>query len=243
MHPTTLDGFLDEMMKIAFGPKQADKVLSLAKKIQLPKASRRVMPGLSGGPDAKKFMKGVDRSTRPYGEIAGRVAEEAKKHYKDSPSLALTTKGKKIFPGNTGHLGKALEESGIGQALKRVSGPAPRVPASQQKMFHAVLKGHELDEATVPSRLGAAHFGHRSPDVIFREHNRVATLPKGNEAAVSAMKHYRGKMEGSQLFPKGIEYGSGQRLSRHARKRLTALAEQKVVAQTKPAFKQMLETA
>lgn len=242
MNSTMLDGFLDELVKIAFGPKQADKVLSLVKRVQLPKASRRVVPGLSGTPQASKFMKSVDRTTRPYGEIGPAIADLTKKEFAKTPGLHAAAKGKKIFPGSTGHIGKALEESDMGQALKYVSGPAPRVPASQQKMFHAVMKGHELDEATVPARLGAGHFGHRSPDVIFREHNRLATLPKGNEAVVSSMKHYRGQREGSYLFPKGIEYGSGPRLSRHARKRLTALAEQKTVDQTKPAIKQMLET-
>lgn len=241
MNSATLVGFLDEMVKIAFGPRQANKVLSLVKKVQLPKASGRVVPSLSGSPQASKMLQSIGRSVRPYGELAPALTELGKKHLTSVPGYNMISKTKAVFPGNTGHLGKSMEKSDYGQALKHVVGPAPRVPPSQQKMLHAILKGHELDETSVQSRVGAAQFGHRSPDVIFREHNRLATLPKGNEGVVAMMKHFRDPREGAQLFPKGIEYGSGPRLSRHARKRLSELAERKAVEQSKPALKQALE--
>lgn len=144
--------------------------------------------------------------------------------------LRTAMPGLPIFPGR----GSTKQQLALG-GLRLPSGPI--VPAAQQKMFHAVSKGHELDESAVPFALGAKAFGHNSPDVLFREHNRLVTLPPGNEAVKGVFTRMRtaqgrnhpvGHTEAA-LFPPQIPYGEGPRLSRHARKRLTELVEEKAI--------------
>lgn len=221
MTPQTLLSFRHELTKLAFGPEQAQRVLSLAKRIQLPKASGKIQPGLSAGPGYKSLVRGAKSSANLVG--MGDMAEQA---VKASPVARVlkANKGPAIFPGS-GSFESQIEKGDVGRLLGR---PA-HVPADQKKMLHAVVKGHELDESSVKARLGAAHFGHRSPDVIYREHNRLATLPKGNEQVKGYMQHLRSQMEGPALMPKGMTFGEGPRLSRHARRRLTDLRENQMV--------------
>ena len=91
---------------------------------------------------------------------------------------------------------------------------------NDRMMLDAAIKGHELNEATVPPRRGFAELGHRSPEVILREHNLAATLPEGSpvKGALKAMREHHG--EAAALRGVGLEYGEG-RISRHARKHFT----------------------
>jgi hypothetical protein len=236
MNIATLIALDDELEKIAFGHSQINKVLSVAKKLQLPKASAKVIPFLSGSPSFKNMIRDAGKATKGFGKYAPEMKDAFTSAMKEHPIKSLGAHKAVIMPGKTGHLGKMMRQSSTGQMLEGSLGKAPQVPAHQQKALHGVLKGHELDEATVPGRIGAAQFGHRSPDVIFREHNRLVTLPKDHEELKSYMRHFRQPMEGAHLFPRGMEYGSSPRLSRHARKHLTNRAERRFVEQSTPAL-------
>lgn len=249
---TILNGFFDEMQKIAFGSAEAKKVLSLVKARQLPKASRRLIPGLSAVQSGSQIAKDIRRSRKgmhsalgpELGELAATTVFNAQIN---SPMGRLSKQNPvpMVFPGRgtpTQQLNRMHHPGMV---------PLTHVPTKQQKMLNAVLKGHELDESSVPGRLGAGQYGHRSPDVIFREHNRLVTLPPGNEEVQTFMKQVRNprpnantqtlisqmgltvpaRARESTLFPPQIQYGEGARLSRHARRRLTDLAEQKELTQ------------
>jgi len=213
----SLTSFLDEMEKIAFNETQAAKVMGLAKRIQLPKASKAVRSSLSGSPGFKSLTGDALGAAKKLGANTPELKSQVHEAISSSPGSAITKQvGKTIFPGHTGHVAKLVGAKGL--------------DGKQQKMLHGVLKGHELDEATVKGGLGAAHLGHRSPDVIFREHNRLATMPKGYEPVRKSMQSAREGRESTFLFPKGTTYGEGPRFSRHARKRLGELAEKKTIS-------------
>lgn len=229
--------------KFAFDPEAAQKVLALAKARQLPKASGRLVPTLAGMPGLKQHRSdtaGVHKKlTEALGPSTGKFLAAQAQQQTDAtvPGRILQQTGKPtIYPGR----GSIRDQfnSAVGDAF----GAPPTVPAEQRKMLHSILKGHELDESSVSSRMGAAQFGHRSPDVIFREHNRVVTLPPGNAQVQAFMKHYRDpkipelqaidispRLRESTLFPTNLTYGESPRLSRHARKHLINRAERNVL--------------
>jgi hypothetical protein len=213
-------------IKVAFDAEQAAKVLRLAKKKQLPKASKRLVETISGAPGGNRVLGDALASLKrtPIPGISESMVREMIGHTPPA-RIAKRVKGGVLFPGR-GAIEKQLHRETFG-AL----GKAPAV--KNKKMLHAVIKGHELDEIAAKGRIGAAHFGHRNPDVIFREHNRLATLPKGHEDVVKFMQHYRAPREGATMFPKGMVYGQGPRLSRHARRRLSEVAEQRAVETAK----------
>jgi len=216
-------GVAEGMSKIAFGKAEAERVLRLAKKKQLPKASRRIVPNLTAIPDAKRMRRGAEQAMAEMPEGAREALKPMIEEMTSSAQarLAKRTKGPGVIaPGGNieKHVADMAEKSGI---------VLPRLPKRQKKMQHAVLKGHELDELTPHSSTGAAQFGHRSPEVIFKEHNRVVTLPKDHKELQDYMRTLRSTREGRALFPKGMEYGHGKRLSRHARKRLKELADKR----------------
>lgn len=226
--------------KTAFNEAAANKVLSLAKRLQLPKASKAVMPGLGGIPAYKSTMKDAFKA----GRLGGFTPEQVTEAVGEMPGVGVSKQmGRAIFPGGERSLPKALRvrwtdakmlEKEVGPEFAgKITGPLgpepAHLPAGNMKMLHAVLKGHELDEATVRGGIGAVHLGHRSPDVIFKEHNRLMTLPKEHEAIREFMKPVRQKFEGAWLFPKGMAYGESPRLSRHARRRLTESAERRTL--------------
>jgi hypothetical protein len=209
--------------KTAFGPEQANKVLSIAKTLQLPKASKGLRPGLSAAPNFKNTVKGVARVATPLGATRAEVVE----HVAAQPGMAAVKRAGRpvIFPGK-GSTQSQFSGNITDTIMRGTGGPsAPAVPSNQRKMLHAVVKGHELDEIASRQALGAGQFGHRSPDVLYREHNRLVTMPAGNEKVKDFMRYQRGAGEAPWLFDRvGLEYGKGPRLSRHARKRLTESA-------------------
>ena len=92
------------------------------------------------------------------------------------------------------------------------------------------MKGHELAETQVAPSNSFAGFGHRSPDVILREHNMIQTLPKENEAVGDTFRSIRALGEAPALkATTGFQYGQGPRVSRHARKHLTRLHEEEAM--------------
>ena len=229
----TLHGFRDELEKIAYGPAEAQKVLGLAKKIQLPKASGRVVPTISGGPSLKKGLGEMTRQLVSAGAPSHAEARAAAMEASQlNPATALMGKKPVIMPGQ-GHLPVQMNQASMAQAIGQQfgAGSPPYVPAQQQKMLHGILKGHELDEASVRGAVGAGHLGHRSPDVLYREHNRLATMPPGHEQLQKYMQYHRGVREAPFLFDQfGLHYGQGPRLSRHARRRLTTAVGNRAMA-------------
>lgn len=220
-------------LKCAYSLSDANKVLGVAKKLQLPKASGRIMPNLSGGPALGQLVKETSNVFSKVPEM-GKIVNKADaiKTMQEGPLPGLFKQGPRILPG-AGSVPRQMQQAVAGAGLPAL----PQVPAQQQKFLHSIVKGHELDEATVPGRMGAQQFGHRSPDVIYREHNRVVTAPKGTEETQNLMRAARSSREGAALFPKGMEYGQGQRLSRHARRRLTDMHEARAIAELQDAIK------
>ena len=220
MRLATLLAFDNEMEKIAFGMVQGNKVLRIVKKMQLPKASQRAVPmGLSAIKPASQAVPSRIASLQRAGvpSHAMPTAQELHASMKGVPGGGI---------GSQVSSGKILPGSDQMRSLEK------NVPDRNKKMLHAVFKGHELDELkTVPS-LGAEHMGHMSPAVIYRESNRVATLPKSHKPVADFMQNMRGRGFEGTLFPSRLPYGK-QRLSRHAIKRLTALQGEKTVAQAK----------
>jgi hypothetical protein len=113
---------------------------------------------------------------------------------------------------------------------KIIAAGGPRSPSiassgpqrgADHKMIESILRGHEWDELGAKPMTAFRGMGHMSPDVILREHNRVATLPKEYGAAGSFMKDLRAGREAISLGDYGVDYGNSPRLSRHARKRIT----------------------
>jgi hypothetical protein len=116
----------------------------------------------------------------------------------------------------------------------------PKMNGPQRKALNALVHAHELDEASVIAkgnkRIAFGQFGHMSPDVILREHNRIVTLPEHLKPAGQALATVRKPLPGSlapsalreQDMLKGlVDIGQGARLSRHARKHITNLVHQR----------------
>ena len=237
MTSPTKQSFLDELIKIAFGPEEAAKVSRLAKKIQLPKASYQSSSTIAARPPASKFSP----------------EDRAKYKMRGGPL---------IYPG----LGKLHSQFHQPLVVSNYLRDIPsrrelvREPRMEQsRMLHAILKGHELDETKVNMKDPGRHdfHSHLSPEVMLKEHNRVTTLPKEYDETRHYMQALRGfntgKVDdeglgyhnteyspGKRFTPEdissgivakgsevddlrrfGIMYGAGPRLSRHARKRIT----------------------
>ncbi len=108
-----------------------------------------------------------------------------------------------------------------------------RLDKANRRALSSIIRGHELDELGAAKRspsLVTAGVGHAAPDVIFREHNRVATLPPELRPAGDVLRTMRRSTgEGDLLLGRfGITYGEG-RISRHARRRLQESLERKGV--------------
>ena len=197
-------GVAAALTKFGFGPEDASRVLSLAKTKQLPKASARVIPVLAAA-------RGL---TPAQAAVVTNSSRQASPH---DASHATSNMIGHIFPG----------KGSPTQQFANLRPGMPVIPADQQKMFNAVAKGHELDELSVRPSPGALAYGHMSPDVVLREHNRIVTLPPGNEQVAAAFRYARIPHEGAEFMPQGMRYGQGDRLSRHARKRITETIAQR----------------
>lgn len=210
---------LDAFAKYALDEGSMSRILSTVKKMNV-----RRMPGYLAAPSEKSVMKGV------RGQMAKMRSLGAPEEVSESLP-ALTSMALGAVP--VGHPTKAIINSPVkGDALRFVrefeaAEPsainAVKTPADR-KALEAVMKGHELAETQVQPGLAARSFGHLSPDVMLREHNMVTTLPEQHGAVKQLMGNLRENTgePTSMLAPYGIEYGKSPRLSRHARKHITA---------------------
>lgn len=238
--------FCDEMKKIAFGPEEARKVLRIAKKRQL---SLRAAPALVG--DAahmlpKETMVGAlgTKGTRAAQELHEKVVR-ADLARGGVPAEATDQTMSVIRVVNKKNLDRVRQYAPQGVIMSKGSAPAameagaraagipapPRPPANQRMMLDAVMKGHELDESLAKPRIAFKMFGHNSPDVILREHNRLATLPAEHAPVRDYIRQFRAQHESPVLSQYGIDLGKSDRLSRHARKRITEHLERRAKMQ------------
>jgi hypothetical protein len=238
-------GFADELTKIAFDEAQAMRVAGLAKKIQLPGAAARTMSTAMGramGMPGMKVPVPLAAVAPTRTAIAGglnTVSKVTRATPAEMPALrtgfhkAFKEQGGDALSGQMGgHIVQAPRAIGKlrGIAKKGLGKNLPTLDPSQNRMMQGVLKGHELDELRVRPNAATAPFQHLSPDVIYREHNRLATMPQGYEPVRSSMQQLRAGREAEALFPKQIQYGApGQRLSRHARRHLSEISERKMM--------------
>lgn len=231
-----------KLVKISFNLDDAKKVLTAAK----PNVIRRsadVVPGMNmgfaavGGP---KRMKSLGNAAAGrLTEYGGATPEVAKSLVNDTfhraagPLKGWAPKQTAIMTPQRGDAASFLKGMGM---------PTPPMNAPQRHMLEGVFKGHEMDEAVVQPKGSFQNFGHLSPDVILREHNRVRTMPAGFEPVQQTMGTLRGIPggEASALKPYGVEYGQSARLSRHARRRITNMIEHDTMSAQTPALQQAL---
>lgn len=211
-------GFKDALSKYAFNERDAAKILSMAKPKQLPKASYRALPKPLQGAG----LLGLAKRPLAVADIASQKAQlqglnlppehlDAVNKVTDSlNALSKKVPQGAVIPGSDPTITRFIAER---------TGLTPP-PASQRKMLHAILKGHELDEMSMPGSTAFRNFGHRSPQVILNEHNRVATLPAGYEDTRDYLKTLRTPENTALQMHTGMRYGESPRLSRHARKRV-----------------------
>lgn len=232
-----LGAFFDELEKIGFGAEQAQSLLTAAKKFRTPKAAAKLLPGgmaagFAGLPAPSRIAqeaKALPGKLISYG-VPKPVAEQAAANTAAMPIIQVALGMKQpVIVGRPSGIRSALKRlpglEGAGESLGALS-------PSNKKMFNAVVTGHELTEATVPGRAGFGPMGHRSPEVMLREHNMATTLPAANSPVRDTLSQMRGA-EKPALSSVGIEYGQSPRVSRHARKHLTNLIESKAEEQMK----------
>jgi hypothetical protein len=245
---------LEEILKVAFDMNAAGQVLRVAKKLTLPKAASRVAGRLADNIGASKSMRlGMVSSPmaamppKSTNAFVGKIQSLAPEHARSALGEQLGSQIAATAPlqnlvahPSTRHTGailrgtrgptldRAIYAAGEGGAI----GAVPRLTPEQMKMRNAVFRGHEVDELRAGrgtgQQLSSANFMHASPDVIFKEHNRVATLPQAMQPVGQYMRNMRQAGEGNAFFgPFKKQYGVGPRLSRHARRRMTESLERR----------------
>lgn len=236
------------LIKLGFGMPQAEKVLALATKKQLPKASYKILipfQELGLGP----------RDIKPFREaLVGPMGSAPAKYQARALHLGGPLRQRMIssLPQN---MQKPMERfaTGFQQTLKEkapqgaIIARGSKIPLikrlseatgvkgltpENQKMFEGVIKGtHELGETQVYPEIGAMPFMHNSPEVLLREHNALATLPPEHAKVRELMQATRAmgpepamlkEMAGLPVFGEG-------RVSRHARKHMTELMNKGVL--------------
>lgn len=216
--------------KIAFGPAEAGGVLGAAKKYVLRRGTTLgagyAAPGIGSTGGDIKYLSNV---LADHGADVGKARSALQNQFAESP-IAPWSQRKAVFTPNRGDGGsflRSIAKYGPPKAENELLGHVNSMSPTERRTLDAVLKGHELDELQVPTRLAFTPFGHRSPDVVLREHNRVATLPADHANVRGAMQALReiSKGEKRTLQEYGVQYGTGPRLSRHARKHITNMME------------------
>ena len=208
--------FSAELEKLAFNLTDGKRLTRIFK-------NKRVHPKLV--PENMKqlgYAAGGNNDIKTFASLRGATKEEGK----DFIAGMGFKNGKTVMAPEKGDVNrfatKVQNETGLKYA------PAKKMTGRQRHMNEATVKTHELDEMQVKPKGSFVQFGHNSPDVILREHNRSVTMPKEFEPVRRHMKKVRNIMGDAQTlkdtFPQ-FNYGSGQRLSRHARKRMTDVME------------------
>ena len=107
----------------------------------------------------------------------------------------------------------------------------PKLTPVERRLFNGVLEGHEIDELNTRAT-SFKYNSHVSPEVIFKEHNRLVTMgPEGNKIK-KYMSDVRNNVTGEaqslhEIIP-AFEYGKSPRINRSARKHYTQMWENNV---------------
>jgi hypothetical protein len=226
-------------LKEAFGPAEAGGVLNAAKKYIVRKGNAvgAGYAGAPGGVNGLKYMSGV---LADHGADVGKARAHLTSNHQSSP-LAPWVKNKVIFSPERGDAAskfRSITKGHNDEVSVALRHHTSKMSPTERRTLDGVIKGHELDEVQVPSRMAFQPIGHNSPDVMLREHNRVTTLPADHANVKGMMQTLRGPggEEGSVLKEYGVNYGDSPRLSRHARKRITGLMERDMLAANKEDF-------
>lgn len=233
--------------KEAYDLNNATKVLGLAKKKMLPRAAVRMYPEpmqkmVSLGPTAfsgrqsqnkvtnirSAFSNAVKTKAPWTAELIDSAGEGMKPLTSLQNQMASKMPQGAILPakGNAADATRRMQSMGV--PLKDVGQLTP----DQHKMFNSIFAGHEMDELAVKPATAMLGAGHLSPDVILREHNRLVTMPSSYAPVKEQMQGMRRFVESPLLETAGIQYGEGERLSRHARKRITQMMEEQSLPRT-----------
>lgn len=231
--------YLMGFTKLAYGMNDASKVLQAAKKYTLPRGAKNTVSGFGISPTQEpmhvalpNLAPQLKNQYRLSKQIIPRLAPAAQESFQHV--LDASTNASKEMMG-TRSLDQLTPKGSIYQADKRglnqfkhfLKGQGHELPTlnpADKKMLNSVFQGHELDELNTRPGPALRGFGHLSPDVLLREHNRVATMPKEHENVRKFMQTMRGSTsETDFLGSHGVDYGNSPRLSRHARRRLSDL--------------------
>ena len=110
-----------------------------------------------------------------------------------------------------------------------------KLTSKQKETFNRMVIEHEGFESRVKKPIAIT--SHPSPEVLYREHNIVTTLPKRLKPAGTVMRkarHMTNEDLGLNIMHPNFKYGKSPRLSRHAIKRMNELD----VAMTTPKSKE-----
>lgn len=232
MHQSFYDeGAQIALTKLGFDPPAANKVLQVVKQKTLP---RRAMEEVASARAAGGFIP--DQLIRRMARQQGPAASQGPKA---SAAFARARKPD-ITPEELDKIRRDTNITGVfrtprGDAarfLRQSGGSVPEFTPEQHKMFDAVVKGHELDELQLqtPSHVTAA-WGHMSPEVLFREHNKIVTMPPDMDPVrrtVQGMRQSSGESAvlNEHLRPFGFTFGEGDRLSPSMREAMRQHLEQ-----------------
>lgn len=232
---------LDELQKFAFGPEAMGKVLSRFKAIQVKSPELNQFMGGVGGKAGLKAALNSARRSGASEEMIQNALPAVKQQFmamRPGPTTFTPVKGDGLRFLKSHGVDEALEgmgAAGIGggaihpEAFQQVAGSG-----AHRRTLDAVLKGHELAETQVKPSNSFLAFGHRSPDVILREHNMIQTLPQEHAPVADLMRSMRAPGEAQALkTTTGFEFGQGPRISRHARRHLSEMHEQEAIRMAK----------
>lgn len=231
----------------------AERVLKAVKARQLPRAAMRVVAEQVGeGVNPKHMGLAAIPTSKFTAHNTAQAVEQLKAYEGFLDPSGLDEIRRKIrsvgiehsqlgrISGGRGAIVQSTSAHDLARAGARMLGnaPPPAMTGPQHKMLEAVLKGHELAEVRAPvGHTSMRSAGHMSPEVILQEHNMITTLPPEFAPVKETMQAFRrGGVEDLLLARQGITYGEGQRLSRHARKRITQAMEKRadVITELKP---------
>ena len=215
-----LGGFLT---KLAFGPAEMGKVLKLVKPNQFKLPSSF---GFAGVPRWSKVVSPAVRQSLAAGITPFPPLQEVQSSLAKLRQAGIPASGGIILPerGDFARYLLSLRRQ-LGPELARSFGlPDPQRLATltpeARKAMDVLVKGHELQEINVPGVLpksGILGFGvHRSPAVILRESNMLATMPPEIRQQLQPLWAGMRATETNNLqrFYPDFQYGI-KRLSRH----------------------------
>lgn len=228
----TTEAFTDELLKIAYGMREAERVLAWAKKFKLPKPASSIIGEkghvFAGVPPPRQRVRDYEYGKKLYKKmgVPDEMLEDVLSSLVNQPYTSMSKKlGRPAIVGSPRNLANMVESVVGGKDLaNRMRALGPR----DKKMLNSISTGHEADEAMSPVLQGFSQMGHRNPKVILREHNKVTTLPPEHAAVRGVMQGVRQSAGESAVLKRiGINYGEGQRLSRHAIRRLSDAIDRK----------------